>query len=58
MLRRLMERLWREEGGQDLIEYALLAAAVVVTVAAFLPPVIMPAVNTIFSKISSSMAVS
>ena len=57
-MRRLMEKLWREEAGQDLIEYALLAAAVVVVVAGFLPPVIMPAVNTIFSKISSSIAIS
>jgi Flp pilus assembly pilin Flp len=37
--------------GQDMIEYALLAAAVAVIVAGFLPPAIMPMVSTIFSKI-------
>jgi len=37
--------------GQDMIEYALLAAAMAVLVAGFLPPAIMPMVSTIFSKI-------
>ena len=44
--------------GQDLIEYALLAAAIAIIVAGFLPPSVMPSVSTIFSKITSSMAVS
>ena len=34
-----------------MIEYALLAAAIAVIVAGFLPPAIMPMVSTIFSKI-------
>lgn len=48
-------RLWMDVRGQDMIEYALLAAALAVVVAGFLPPQIMPAVSTIFSKIVSGM---
>jgi Flp pilus assembly pilin Flp len=46
-------RVWRDVRGQDMIEYALLAAAIAVTVAGFLPTTLMPAVSTIFSKIVS-----
>ena len=45
-------RLWRDRRGQDLIEYALLAAFIAVAAGSFLPPAIMPAVSTIFSKIT------
>ena len=55
-MRRLALKLWKEEAGQDLIEYALLAATVAIAVAGFLPPTIMPAISTIFSKISSTLA--
>jgi Flp pilus assembly pilin Flp len=54
----MLLRLLRDQRGQDLIEYALLAATIAVVVAGFLPPAIMPAVSTIFSKITSSMALS
>jgi Flp pilus assembly pilin Flp len=37
--------------GQDMIEYALMAAAVAIVVAGFLPPQVMPAVSGIFSRI-------
>ena len=47
-------QIWRDVRGQDMIEYALLAAAIAVTVAGFLPTTLMPAVSTIFSKIVSS----
>jgi Flp pilus assembly pilin Flp len=50
--------LWKDRRGQDLIEYALLAATIAIVVAGFLPPAIMPSVSTIFSKITSSMALS
>ena len=56
-LYRVAYRLWldlRNDGdGQDMIEYALLAAAIAVIVAGFLPPAIMPSVSTIFSKVIS-----
>ena len=47
-------QIWSDVRGQDMIEYALLAAAIAVTVAGFLPTTLMPAVSTIFSKIVSS----
>lgn len=49
----MAQRLWSDARGQDLIEYALLAATLAVVVAGFLPPTIMPAVSTIFSKVIS-----
>jgi len=54
----LLSRLWKEEDGQDMIEYALLAATLVVVVAGIFPQSLMPSVSTIFSKITSSFAVS
>jgi Flp pilus assembly pilin Flp len=39
--------------GQDMIEYALLAASIAVVVAGFLPPAVMPAISSIFSKVVS-----
>jgi Flp pilus assembly pilin Flp len=54
----LLLRLWRDRRGQDMIEYALLAAAIAIVVAGFLPPSVMPSVSTIFSKLTSSMAIS
>jgi Flp pilus assembly pilin Flp len=45
--------LLRDSRGQDMIEYALLAASIAVVVAGFLPPQIMPAISTIFSKVVS-----
>jgi Flp pilus assembly pilin Flp len=49
---------WKDQRGQDFIEYSLLAAAIVIVVAGFLPQNVMPAVSTIFSKITSGMAIS
>lgn len=46
-------RLWMDVCGQDMIEYALLAAAIAVIVAGFLPPIIMPSVSVIFAKVVS-----
>jgi Flp pilus assembly pilin Flp len=53
-----LKRLWQEDDGQDMIEYALLAATLVVVVAGILPPSIMPSVSTIFSKLTSTIAIS
>lgn len=54
----LLKLLWLEQSGQDMIEYALLCATLAIVVAGFLPPTIMPSVSTIFSKITSSFAIS
>jgi Flp pilus assembly pilin Flp len=57
-LRLLVRSFAKDQRGQDLIEYALLAAAIAIIVAGFLPPTVMPSVSTIFSKLTSSMALS
>ena len=57
-MRGLLLLLLKDQSGQDLIEYALLAATIAVVVAGFLPPAVMPSVSTIFSKITSSLAIS
>jgi pilus assembly protein Flp/PilA len=49
----LRAAIWKESNGQDLIEYALLAAAVAVGAGAMFPTTIMPSVSTVFSKVSS-----
>ncbi len=54
----ILKRLWGDNSGQDMIEYALLCATLAIVVAGFLPPSVMPSVSTIFSKISSSFAIS
>ena len=50
----IAQQFWKDVQGQDMIEYALLAAAVAVTVAGFLPTTLMPAVSNIFSEVVSS----
>lgn len=47
-------RLWKDTRGQDLIEYALLAAFVAVAGVATFPP-IANGISTIFSKVTSEM---
>ena len=39
--------------GQDMIEYALMAAAVAVVVAGFLPVQVLPVISGVFSRILS-----
>ena len=51
MTTRFWKTLWLNKQGQDMIEYALLASTLVVVVAGFLPPSVMPSVSTIFSII-------
>ena len=50
-----LRRLWHEQTGQDMIEYSLLCAALVVIVAGFLPPALAANISAIFSKVSSQM---
>jgi Flp pilus assembly pilin Flp len=54
----ILKRLWSDESGQDMIEYALLCATLAIVVAGFLPPAVMPSVSTIFSKLTSTFALS
>ncbi len=54
LLRLKASQVKKDQGGQDLIEYALLAAAIAVVVAGFLPQTLMPSISTIFSQVVSS----
>ncbi len=47
-------RIWKDTGGQDMIEYALMAGFVAVAAGAILPGV-STSISTIFSKVSSVM---
>jgi pilus assembly protein Flp/PilA len=48
----ILARIWRDEQGQDLIEYALMAGFVAVAAGAIMPNVA-SSISTIFSQISS-----
>jgi len=46
-------RIWKDTNGQDLIEYALLASMVTISVGALFPPA-SEHISVIFSKLTSS----
>jgi Flp pilus assembly pilin Flp len=48
-------RIWRDETGQDLIEYALLAALVATGSAILLPTTIYDGMSHIYSRVSSCL---
>ena len=48
-------RIWKDIGGQDLIEYALMAGFVAVAAGSIMPGV-STNISTIFSKVGSSMS--
>lgn len=48
-------KIWRDQRGQDLIEYALMAGFVAVAAGSIMPGVA-TSISKIFSKISSTMA--
>ena len=50
-------RVWEDTGGQDLIEYALMAGFVAVAAGAIMPEVA-TSISTIFSKVGSVMTAS
>jgi Flp pilus assembly pilin Flp len=50
-----LTRLRGEESGQDMIEYALITAALVVIVAAFIPVQVAPAINVVFTRVLNVM---
>ena len=47
-------QIWKDDRGQDLIEYALIAGFVAVAAGAIMPGVA-TSISTIFSKIASTM---
>lgn len=54
LLARLKPAIWRDTRGQDMIEYALIAALVTVAGIAVVPG-ISTSISTVFSKIASTM---
>ncbi len=50
-------RIWADDHGQDLIEYALMAGFVAVSAGAIMPGVA-TSISKIFSKVASSMTAS
>ena len=48
-------KIWRDERGQDLIEYALMAGFVAVAAGAIMPNVA-SSISTIFSQVSSVLS--
>lgn len=55
-IRTLIERMCRDLRGQDMVEYALLAAMVAISVGAILPG-IDDKISTVFSMVSSVVVV-
>jgi Flp pilus assembly pilin Flp len=53
-MKALIIRLWREEAGQDLTEYALLLVLIALAVAAVLP-FFANALRTVFNNASSNL---
>jgi Flp pilus assembly pilin Flp len=51
MVTRCLCLFWRDRRGQDMIEYALMAAFLSVAVAAFFPTDIAPNISSVFSKV-------
>jgi pilus assembly protein Flp/PilA len=52
---RIVLNIWKDDSGQDLIEYALMAGFVAVAAGAIMPSV-STNISQIFSKVSSVMA--
>lgn len=48
-------KLWRDDRGQDFIEYSLMAALLCTSVGVVMPSWIFPELSQIFSKVTSSM---
>ncbi len=51
---RLIGRLWREEDGQDMVEYVLLVALIALAVAAAFPPVV-AAIGGVFDEAAAAL---
>ncbi len=51
----LLKAFWREDSGQDLIEYALMAGFVAVAAGAIMPNV-SSSISSIFSKVGSVLS--
>ena len=52
---RILRTIWKDDSGQDLIEYALMAGFVAVAAGAIMPGV-STSISTIFSKVGSVLS--
>ncbi len=53
-----VQKLWRDQKGQDLIEYALLTGFMAVLVGAAFPRGIVPAMSQMMASVNSCLAAS
>ena len=53
IMKSFLKHLWNDDGGQDLIEYALLVGLVATGSAILLPGTINPALSGIYSRVTS-----
>jgi Flp pilus assembly pilin Flp len=51
----VLQDLWKDQQGQDLIEYALLAAFGALAVAVILPNALLTEINSVFSRVISGL---
>jgi pilus assembly protein Flp/PilA len=49
---KILREFWKDESGQDMVEYALMAGLVAVAAGAVIPPMA-PSLSNIFSKVGS-----
>ena len=55
-MKNLLRALWRDERGQDLIEYALLAGLLTVVGGAILPNWLVSPISAIYSRVCVQMS--
>lgn len=53
-MKQILERLWQDDEGQDLIEYALLVALIALAAAAAFPP-LATAIKTVFNNAATQL---
>jgi Flp pilus assembly pilin Flp len=51
----VLKAFWRDENGQDMIEYALLVGVIALSIAFMFPSAVSPSISTIFSKVSANL---
>lgn len=49
-------KMWREDHGQDFIEYALMATLVATSLGIVMPGWVFPTISSVMSKVTSGMA--
>jgi Flp pilus assembly pilin Flp len=54
-MRRFVQELWNNDSGQDMIEYAMMAALVAVGSAVLLPMEVSSSLSHVYSRVNSCM---